>query len=113
MLAAALLAAPALAAPIPAPPPLPPIPTVEVAPGVRLPMVTMGGVNATDYPTYPDYTNYSLWLEVGGRGFDSAWEYRTQRGIGEAIRASGLPRHEIFVTTKMCALPPCAASLRG
>ena len=37
-----------------------PVPTVEVAPGVHLPMITMGGVVQ---PGYPDPSNYSLWLE--------------------------------------------------
>ncbi len=61
----------------------------------------MGGVNRTLYPTYPDWSNYSLWLELGGRGFDSAWEYRTQAGIAQAIKASGVPRDAVFITTKI------------
>jgi len=77
------------------------IPTVEIAPGVDLPMITMGGVNATLMPNYPDYSNYSLWLELGGRGFDSAWEYRTQGGIARAMVASGISRSEMFLTTKI------------
>jgi hypothetical protein len=72
-----------------------PIPRVEVAPGVELPMLTMGGVVQEGYP---DPSNYSLWLELGGRGFDSAWEYQTEKSIAAAIRASGLPRSEIFIT---------------
>jgi hypothetical protein len=74
------------------------IPRVDVAPGVALPMLTMGGVVQ---PGYPDPSNYSLWLELGGRGFDSAWEYQTEKSIAAAIRASGLPRSEVFVTSKI------------
>ena len=77
------------------------VPTVEIAPGVLLPMVTLGGVNSTDYPSYPDYSNYSLWLELGGRGFDSAWEYRTQATVAKAMVASGVPREQLFLTTKI------------
>ena len=40
------------------------IPTVEIAPNVHLPFLTMGGVNATYQPDYHDYSNYTLWLEV-------------------------------------------------
>lgn len=77
------------------------IPTVEVAPGVNLPMITMGGVNQTYEPGYPDYSNYTLWLELGGRGFDSAWEYRTQAAIARNMSMSGLPREQLFLTTKI------------
>ena len=74
------------------------IPKVEIAPNVFLPMLTMGGVVQAGYP---DPSNYSLWLDLGGRGFDSAWEYGTQPAIAAAIKASGLPRSEIFITTKI------------
>lgn len=77
------------------------IPTVEIAPSVRMPFVTLGGVNRSLYPDYPDYSNYSLWLQLGGRGFDSAWEYRTQGGIARAMVKSGITRSELFLTTKI------------
>jgi len=86
-------------------------------------------VNATLQPDYPDYSNYSLWLELGGRGFDTAWEYGTQgtiaRNMSAAI-ASGIPRSELFLTTKIpgslyggcCGCPganpdKCAAKCHG
>jgi diketogulonate reductase-like aldo/keto reductase len=40
-------------------------------------------------------------LEVGYRHIDTAWKYGTERGVGEGIRASGVPRAEIFLTTKV------------
>lgn len=78
-----------------------PIPTIEVSKGVHLPMLNLGGVNATLDPMYPDASNYSLWLELGGRGFDTAWEYQTSGAISAAIHTSGLPRSEIFITHKI------------
>jgi 2,5-diketo-D-gluconate reductase A len=39
-------------------------------------------------------------LEAGLRHIDTASAYRNERGVGEALRASGLPREEVFVTTK-------------
>eukprot|EP00940_MAST-03C_sp_MAST-3C-sp2_P001024 g1024.t1 len=77
------------------------IPTTEIAPGVDLPFITLGGINTTLQPDYPDPSNYSLWLELGGRGFDSAWEYGTQRAVARAVRESLIPRSEIFITTKI------------
>ncbi|HYY38059.1 MAG TPA: aldo/keto reductase [Xanthobacteraceae bacterium] len=40
-------------------------------------------------------------LKVGYRHIDTAWKYGTERGVGEGIRASGVPRSDIFLTTKV------------
>jgi len=40
-------------------------------------------------------------LAAGYRMIDSAAGYANERGVGEGIRASGVPRGEIFVTTKL------------
>jgi 2,5-diketo-D-gluconate reductase A len=39
-------------------------------------------------------------LETGYRHIDTAAGYRNEEGVGEAIRASGLAREDVFVTTK-------------
>lgn len=40
-------------------------------------------------------------LETGYRLLDTALNYENEREVGEAIRRSGVPREEIFVTTKL------------
>src|SRR5689334_23354729 len=40
-------------------------------------------------------------LEVGYRHIDTAAAYGNEASVGAAIRASGIPREEIFVTTKL------------
>jgi diketogulonate reductase-like aldo/keto reductase len=40
-------------------------------------------------------------LKAGYRHIDTAWKYGTERAVGEAMRASGVPRGEIFLTTKV------------
>lgn len=40
-------------------------------------------------------------LEVGYRHIDTAQMYGNERGVGEAIAASGIPRDELYVTTKL------------
>jgi len=40
-------------------------------------------------------------LEVGYRHVDTAEMYQNERGVGEGIRASGLDRGEVFVTSKL------------
>lgn len=40
-------------------------------------------------------------LEVGYRHIDTAQFYANEKEVGEAIRKSGLPRNEVFVTSKI------------
>jgi 2,5-diketo-D-gluconate reductase A len=40
-------------------------------------------------------------LEVGYRHIDTAEMYRNERGVAEGIRQSGVPRSEVFVTSKL------------
>jgi 2,5-diketo-D-gluconate reductase A len=40
-------------------------------------------------------------LEIGYRHIDTAEGYRNERGVGDAVRASGLDRSEVFVTSKL------------
>ncbi len=40
-------------------------------------------------------------LEVGYRHIDTAEMYGNEKEVGEAIEASGIPREEIFVTSKL------------
>ena len=40
-------------------------------------------------------------LKLGYRHIDTAWKYGTERGVAEGMRGSGVPRNEIFLTTKV------------
>lgn len=40
-------------------------------------------------------------LKAGYRHIDTARKYGTERAVGEALRAAGVPRGEIFLTTKV------------
>ncbi|KAG6831759.1 hypothetical protein H0H92_007911 [Tricholoma furcatifolium] len=40
-------------------------------------------------------------LKIGYRHFDTASKYGNEEQVGAAIRASGVPRNEIFLTTKL------------
>src|SRR3954470_2325741 len=39
-------------------------------------------------------------LDAGYRHIDTAAAYRNEAGVGEAVRSSGLPREEVYITTK-------------
>lgn len=40
-------------------------------------------------------------LQVGYRSIDTAMVYRNENGVGKAIQESGIPRSELFITTKV------------
>jgi len=40
-------------------------------------------------------------LRCGYRNLDAARKYGTEEGVGEGIRAAGIPRGELFITTKV------------
>ncbi|AGY58835.1 aldo/keto reductase [Gloeobacter kilaueensis] len=40
-------------------------------------------------------------LEIGYRHIDTAQMYRNEQGVGEAVKASGLDRDDIFITSKL------------
>eukprot|EP00927_Polykrikos_kofoidii_P009089 TRINITY_DN1376_c0_g1_i3.p1 TRINITY_DN1376_c0_g1~~TRINITY_DN1376_c0_g1_i3.p1 ORF type:complete len:311 (+),score=56.02 TRINITY_DN1376_c0_g1_i3:83-1015(+) len=73
---------------------------VEIKPSVRMPLVNLGGVHS--HPS-----NYSAWLELGGVGLDTAMMYGddVQLEVGNAVKASGIPRDELFITSKVPCCP--------
>ena len=55
----------------------------------------------TAAPATQGWRRSSTALEIGYRHIDTAQTYDTEANVGEAIRRSGLPRAEVFVTTKV------------
>ena len=57
-------------------------------------------------------------VKAGYRLIDTATAYQNERGIGDGVRAAGVPREDIFVTTKLwngdhdAAETACEASLK-
>jgi 2,5-diketo-D-gluconate reductase A len=68
-----------------------------LASGVRIPRIGLGTwpmEDATAERVVPTA------VEVGYRLVDTAENYGNERGVGRGLRASGVPREELFVTTK-------------
>lgn len=42
-------------------------------------------------------------VEIGYRNIDTAQAYGNERGVGEGVRTAGIPRAELFVSTKLAA----------
>jgi 2,5-diketo-D-gluconate reductase A len=74
------------------------VPTVQLNNGVHMPQVGFGTSQVRDSDAVEVVTRA---LEVGYRSIDTAAIFGNERGVGLAIARSGLPRHELFVTTKL------------
>lgn len=72
-------------------------PTVQLRSGAHLPLLGLGTWPLDDAGAAD---TVALALETGYRLIDTAENYRNERGVGEGIRRSGVPREELFVTTK-------------
>ena len=74
------------------------VPTIALNDGTTIPQLGFG-VFRVD----PDETEriVSDALEVGYRHIDTAAVYGNEVGVGRAIEASGIPRDELYITTKL------------
>ncbi len=72
--------------------------TVKLNNGAEMPLFGLGTYQATGRRT-EESVLYAL--EVGYRLIDTAQMYGNEREVGNAVRRSGIPREEIFVTTKL------------
>ena len=73
-------------------------PLVEMNDGRSIPVIGFGVWQVPD-DVVVDATLKAL--EVGYRHIDTAYLYHNERGVGEALRRSGLDRDDVFVTTKV------------
>lgn len=67
--------------------------------GVKMPWLGLGVWKITK-PEEIDFAVKTA-LEAGYRSIDTAEVYGNEEGVGKAIRESGIPRDEIFITTKL------------
>ncbi|MHA3684450.1 aldo/keto reductase [Leucobacter sp. HY1908] len=74
------------------------IPNITLLNGSKIPQLGVG-----TYKLDPAQTQELVEdaLELGYRHIDTAMLYHNEAGVGAAIAASGVPREELFVTTKL------------
>ena len=73
------------------------VPAITLANGVELPALGLGTSPLDEQRTE---AIVEAGIEAGYRLIDTAENYRNEGGVGRAIRASGVDRDELFVTTK-------------
>jgi diketogulonate reductase-like aldo/keto reductase len=72
--------------------------TRVLADGNEIPLL---GLGVWQVPNGPDCENAVRWaLELGYRHIDTAQAYGNEESVGRALRDSGVPRAEVFITTK-------------
>ncbi len=73
--------------------------TVKLNNGVEIPILGFGVFQITD-PAECERSVIEA-IESGYRHIDTAASYQNEEAVGRAIRQSGLPRAELFITTKL------------
>jgi 2,5-diketo-D-gluconate reductase A len=74
------------------------VPTITLNNGVEIPQLGFGVFQIPPEETVKATTTA---LEVGYRHIDTAQMYGNEREVGLAVRESGIPRDEVFVTSKL------------
>jgi diketogulonate reductase-like aldo/keto reductase len=72
---------------------------VRLNQGPEIPWLGIGVFQSEPGAVTRDAVRYAL--ETGYRAVDTAAMYRNEADVGEAVRQSGVPRSDVFVTTKL------------
>ena len=73
-------------------------PVIELNDGHRIPQIGLGTWPLDDQQVAAAVVDA---VEAGYRHIDTAVKYGNEKGVGNGIRASGLDRSEVFITTKL------------
>src|SRR5581483_3519090 len=74
------------------------VPTITLNDGNEIPQLGFGVFQIPPEQTAEAVTEA---LRIGYRHIDTAEMYRNERGVGEGLKASGLDRSEVFITSKL------------
>jgi diketogulonate reductase-like aldo/keto reductase len=74
------------------------VPSVPLNTGATMPQL---GFGVFQVPPQKTAEVVHTALDAGYRSIDTAAMYRNEDGVGDALRTHGLPREEVFVTTKL------------
>jgi len=74
------------------------VPTLTLNNGSAIPQL---GIGVFQVPPQDTADVVAKALDVGYRHIDTAALYGNEEGVGQAVRNSGLPRSDVFVTTKL------------
>ncbi|WP_308366628.1 MULTISPECIES: aldo/keto reductase [unclassified Microbulbifer] len=77
--------------------------TITLNNGVEIPQLGFGTAAIDEWQQDNSYVTDTILkaMSIGYRHFDTASVYGNERALGRAIRDSGLPRQELFITSKV------------
>lgn len=73
-------------------------PVLVLADSNRMPLLGLGVWQVRDGPECVDAVRWAL--DLGYRHIDTAQSYGNEESVGRALRESGVPREQVFITTK-------------
>ena len=74
------------------------VPSIDLHDGTSIPQL---GFGVFQVPPPQTAETVATALEVGYRHIDTAQMYANEAGVGEAVAASGIPRDEVYLTSKL------------
>lgn len=75
------------------------VPNIALNDGNQMPQIGLGLWQVKDQTEFD--TAFNTGIEVGYRHFDSAQAYDNEQYLGEACQNAGVPRDQLFLTTKI------------
>ncbi|MDL2224631.1 aldo/keto reductase [Eubacteriales bacterium OttesenSCG-928-M02] len=75
------------------------IPVTKLHDGVDIPMIGFGTWQIPEGPTCADIVAHAI--KVGYPSIDTATAYKNEKSVGEGIQNGGVPREQLFITTKL------------
>ncbi|EIW81210.1 Aldo keto reductase [Coniophora puteana RWD-64-598 SS2] len=75
-----------------------PFGTVKLNDGNELPVIAFGSGSSMKFHDITQYVKQAI--DVGFHHLDTAYNYQTEQYVGLAIKETGVPRSELFITTK-------------
>lgn len=73
--------------------------TVTLSNGIKMPILGFGVYQIPDLEECERVVSDAI--EVGYRSIDTAQAYKNEEAVGNAVRKSGIPREEFFITSKV------------
>jgi len=75
------------------------VPTIKLNNGKEIPTIGLGTWQSKPGEV-EKAVEYAL-KEAGYRHIDAAWAYKNEKEVGEGLKQSGVPRSEVFITSKL------------
>ncbi|OCH92194.1 Aldo/keto reductase [Obba rivulosa] len=78
------------------------IPKFKLNTGASIPAIGLGGWGGMEDEERAASVQWMVpALKTGYRHIDTAWHYGTEKAVSQAVKESGIPREEIWITTKL------------